>query len=316
MKRFKTRKKTNTFKIIFFIIIVLLSFNATKYLLKNNVKLSPEKYIKYLVANGFNNQVKLEYNNYFDITKPLTLIEHNLEFMATNKNEEENNQETIEYIKKVNESMETPLVYIYNSHDTEKYKIEYKYEYTITPDVKLTSYILQEKLDNLGIKSIVETRSVNKILENNNWPYRESYKASKSLIEDAKNKYPSIKYFIDIHRDSSNYDKTILEYNNKKYAKILFVVGLEHDNYEYNLNIANKLNEMLNQDINNITRGVTKKEGLGVNGVYNQDVSKNALLIEIGGVDNTIDEVSNSVNLLGEVLSRYIKEDNNAKTKA
>ena len=46
---------------------------------------------------------------------------------------------------------------------------------------------------------------------------------------------------------------------------------------------------------------------MNVNGIYNQDLSPNTLLIEVGGVDNTIEEVYNTIEALANVLNKYIK---------
>ena len=93
----------------------------------------------------------------------------------------------------------------------------------------------------------------------------------------------------------------------KRYAKILFVVGLEHDNYKANLDSANKLNELANKYYPNLSRGIYKKEGPGVDGVYNQDISSNSILIELGGIDNNIDDVLNTTEAISNILYYYIK---------
>ena len=312
MKKFKTKKKYKKIKILIYVLLIYLSFKTTYKFLAKDIKINPEKYIKSLLNNGLNNQLnKNNYTNPINFTSPLSLIQNNLDFKVSNTNNHNNNvvNETKEYVETVNEKMDNPILYIYNTHDSEEYKIEYKYEYSIVPNVKIASYVLQEKLDNLGIKSIVETTDIKTILNDNNWLYRDSYRASRILLEKVKDSNPTIKYFVDIHRDSSKYDKTSLEYNNKKYAKVLFVVGLEYDNYESNLNIANKLSDEINKKIPDLSKGILKKEGIGVNGIYNQDFSPNLLLIEIGGQDNTIYEVANTINILGEVLYSYIKEN-------
>ena len=46
-----------------------------------------------------------------------------------------------------------------------------------------------------------------------------------------------------------------------------------------------------------------KKTGANVNGVYNQDLSPNCILIEVGGVDNTIEEVNNTMDAIADTLS-------------
>ena len=47
-----------------------------------------------------------------------------------------------------------------------------------------------------------------------------------------------------------------------------------------------------------------------MNGVYNQDIDKNVLLIELGGVDNTTEEISNTLDVFVKSLKEYIGETN------
>ena len=304
MKKFKTKKKNKRYKIILFIIIVFFSYFLISKYLVNSSKFDPKRYINSLLNNGFNNQLKNQENKNNNIN-PISLFEYNL---SLKPNDKELEQQTIRYVEKVNSSTKNPLVYIYNTHESEEYKIDYKYEYSIIPNVKLSSYMLQEKLEQLGIESIVETSSIKEILDQNNWIYKNSYKASRILLEKRKEEYNTLNYYIDIHRDSSNYEKTTIKYDNKTYARVLFVVGLEHDNYQENLDLVSKLNNMIEEKVKGISRGISKKEGLGVNGVYNQDFHNNCILIEVGGVDNNIVEVSNTINILGDIIASYIKE--------
>ena len=175
----------------------------------------------------------------------------------------------------------------------------------------MASYLLKEKLNQKGISTIVEDTNLTEFLELNNWNYAASYRASRIFMLDKQNTYSSLKYYIDIHRDSINKALSTVNINNKPYARILFVVGLEHKNYEQNLNLANKINDLFNKHYQGLSRGVLKKEGQNVDGIYNQDISPNAILIEVGGVDNNIDEVMNTINAIADVLSIYIKENNN-----
>ena len=102
---------------------------------------------------------------------------------------------------------------------------------------------------------------------------------------------------------------TTITINGKNYAKVLFVVGQDHDNWAKNMDIANKINNLINNNCNGLSRGILKKSGYGVDGIYNQDISSNSILIEIGSTDNTIDEVLNTINVLSNVLYKYIKEE-------
>ena len=197
-------------------------------------------------------------------------------------------------------------VYIYNTHQTESYSYHRINEYNINETVLLASYMLREKLRLKGINAFVETTNIKEILNQNNWKYKQSYSASRILINAfLTNNNP--KLIIDLHRDSGSYEKTTISIDNVNYAKILFVVGKKNPGFESNYNIANKLNELIKNKNPLLSRGITLKDGPSVNGIYNQDINPNMVLIEIGGEYNTISEVNNTLDILSAVLYDYIK---------
>lgn len=204
---------------------------------------------------------------------------------------------------------EKPIVYIYNTHQTENYKYEKISSYNIEYSVMFASYILEEYLEHNGINTLVETNLISNILKENSFSYADSYKASRILLEKSFKENNSLKYFIDIHRDSIDYNSTTCDIEGKKYAKILFVIGKDNPNYEKNNELATKLDERLKRINPCISRGIMQKSGKGVNGVYNQDFNHNTILIELGGKDNTIDEVNSTIKILSSVLTEYIKEE-------
>jgi len=171
----------------------------------------------------------------------------------------------------------------------------------------MTSYLLRENLNKEGISTIVEEANMSEILKQNNWNYSYSYQASRIVMEEKKKKYNSLKYFIDIHRDSIKKPYNTITIENKNYAKILFVIGKEHPNWNKNNELATNLNKILNTNYQGLSRGIIIKEGTNVNGIYNQDISPNCILIEVGGVDNTIEEVNNTMIVLSQILKKHIK---------
>lgn len=199
------------------------------------------------------------------------------------------------------------LIYLYNTHQTEEYSEKELVEYSIRPTVMVADYIIQDILNKNNYKTIVEERKIKDILNQNAWNYSSSYKASRILLEDIKLNNPSLKYFIDIHRDSLTKDKTTTTISDKSYAKILFVIGLENNNYEKNLKFTEEINTCLNQNYPTLSKGIYKKQGAGVNGIYNQDFSPYTILVEIGGYENTINEIMNSSNAFSICLMEVIK---------
>lgn len=201
-----------------------------------------------------------------------------------------------------------PLVYIFNTHQTEGYQSNFLESFNINNTVYFASHILGEYLSDLGLGTVVEENAVVDILNANGWKYGRSYKASRILLENAYRENPSLKFFIDLHRDSASYERTVLDIDGKKYAKMLFVVGLEHDNYQANLDLANKLNEKLKAFNPSISRGVLTKKGPGVNGIYNQDFHPSTILVEVGGQYNNIEEVNNSLKVLANAIYEVMGE--------
>lgn len=58
----------------------------------------------------------------------------------------------------------------------------------------------------------------------------------------------TIKYYIDIHRDSARKENTTKVINGKSYAKLYFVVGQAHENYEGNLMFAKEMHDKLEKN--------------------------------------------------------------------
>lgn len=193
-------------------------------------------------------------------------------------------------------------VYIYNTHDTEKYNLPYTSDHSITPDVTLASKILKEYLKNYNIDSYIETSSMKEYLSKNKLKYTDSYKASRYFLE--KNLTKDYKLILDIHRDSLRHKYTLYEKDNKKYARILFIIGASNKDYKKNKLIADNLNTRLNNEYKGISRGVTLREDIS----YNQDLNNKIILVKIGGIDSTLEEVNNTMEVLAEIINDYIKE--------
>lgn len=292
--------------------------------ISNQKNISNSEFVRLLLAEGNPNFTvqKKEKKNFLDsflslfhidLVNPFQMIKSNYSYQdyADNSSDEEEQPTGSEYVEDPYPEKEVtePIVYLYNTHQLEEYKQENQESYNVTPNVMMLSYIVREKLNDKGIPTIVEENDVSAFLQANNWSYASSYKVTRLLMEDAKTKNPTLKYFIDLHRDSVSKSISTATINGKNYAKILFIIGLENLNYQENLTVTTTINNMLEEKYPGITRGIYKKEGKGVNGVYNQDFDKNTILFEVGGPENTIEEVLNTADAISTVLAEYIKGD-------
>ncbi len=327
MKKFKSKKmikKSKKRKILKFIIFILMTYLFSYFTfnyLNNKISYTSNKNFLNLLLNesNFKKENKLSMFNIIEdatnisFTNPISIldrgIKNNIIKISTTNEDDYNNYTELEKVSNRVENNDTreikdPIIYLYNSHQLENYTK--KDDEENTPNVMLTSYRLKDKLEEYNINSLVEEEDIQEILRINSWSGSSAYKASRILINNAIENYDTLKYFIDLHRDSVGYNSTTLITDDKKYAKLYFVIGLEHENYEKNLEFATNLSNMLNKEINGISKGILAKQGKNVNGIYNQDINGNTLLIEVGGVDNTIDEVYNTIDVLAKVLNNYI----------
>ncbi len=307
-KTFVTKKKSHKKrKYLFFLSMFLLGTISTfKFLDKNIQKIDNKEFVEILLSEANLNQ-KNVINKV--INKALTKYQN----PATLLFKDFNSQETILPSSKEENAnsppSSLPLIYIYNSHQTEEYKASNFVEFSINPTVMMADYIFEDIFSQNNYPTIVEQRSIKDILNKNNWKYNYSYVASRLLMEDTLLNNPTLKYFIDVHRDSLSKDKTTITINDKNYAKTLFLIGLENPNYLENLAFTEKINNKLNEKYPSLSKGILKKGGEGVNGVYNQDFSKYTILIEIGGPENTPTEVLNSSLAFAECFLEVINSE-------
>jgi stage II sporulation protein P len=194
------------------------------------------------------------------------------------------------------------VVFVYHSHPQESFlpelegitKIDEAYdnnnkEKTITS----VGQRLTDTLTKLGIGSLHSDKQ---------YAWRMAYNESRKTVKAVMQNNEQLSYFIDIHRDSMRREKTTLTHEGKDYAKIFFVIGQKNPNYKQNEAFANELHNRIEAKIKGLSRGVVRKNA-GSNGEFNQSLSPKSILIEIGGVDNTLEEGYRTADVFAEVLA-------------
>ncbi len=305
-RKFKGKRKRKISKLykLFFLLVALFFFIK---LLKIKIHFELDNtLIKYIIndnnytSNNNIYQTFLKKTLHEKINDPSSLLAFNFH---SRKTEEETKQVDNNIVQE-----NKPMVYLYNSHQTESYSMDYMEDYNINPSVLMAAYMLKERLDNMGIYTIVEEANISDYMQQHDMKYYQSYEASRHYLVEAMEKYDSIKLFIDIHRDAISHEYSTINIDGEDCAKIMFVVGKEHANYLNNLEKVELLNQMISDKYPTLSRGVLQKEGKDVNGIYNQDLGSNIMLIEIGGNYNNINEVLNTIDKIAPIIGEYINE--------
>lgn len=280
-------------KFILFCLFFLISFYITGSKILNtsliNYLIYDEEQISSMKYNNMLKEISKSIVN--DVVKETTILDNNI---IINKN----NSSFVNLIKK-----DDYKVYIYNTHDEEGYSNKGFEVYNTTPTVKLASYMLKDELKNLGINALVEERPVIKEIKKQGLPYYYSYDISNKYCKEIKEKYPSIIYFIDLHRDGIDKSLSTVTINDKAYAKMMFLLGMNHDDANKNLEVVTKLNNYLNDNYKGLMRSIYKRNDI----TYYQELSSHNFIIEVGGQDNTYQEVYNSVKALAKALESDLK---------
>lgn len=318
----KKRKKHKLIKILILILVCYFSFESTTYyVLKSQLATSNEEFLQnmlrdsnhYLLYQKSEENVIAKIGKYFmdfDLEKPLSLLgvptveEQTKEEMVF---QEDPDATFVSNPVEKTDVSSSPQVYIYNTHQTESYSMKTLEPYNITPSVMMASYLMKEHFQKEGIETIVEETNISDYMKEQGYQYAESYVASRTFVESILKKYPDLKLIIDLHRDAIPHDSSTITIGEKNYAKVLFIVGMNNPNYQANLSLAQSISDLINQSYPKLSRGIMSKSGSNVNGLYNQDLNGNMILLELGANENTIDEVQNTVEAIVPIISAYLK---------
>lgn len=318
----KRRKKHKLIKMLILILVCYFSFESTTYyVLKSQLATSNEEFLQnmlrdsnhYLLYQKSEENVIAKIGKYFmdfDLEQPLSLL--GVPTVEEKEKEEMVFQEDPDAtfvsnpVEKTDVSS-SPQVYIYNTHQTESYSMKTLEPYNITPSVMMASYLMKEHFQKAGIETIVEETNISDYMKEQGYQYAKSYVASRTFVESILKKYPDLKLIIDLHRDAIPHDSSTITIGEKNYAKVLLIVGMNNPNYQANLSLAQSISDLINQSYPKLSRGIMSKSGSNVNGLYNQDLNGNMILLELGANENTIDEVQNTVEAIVPIMSAYLK---------
>ncbi len=212
------------------------------------------------------------------------------------------------------EDTSEPQVLIYHTHATESYQPYYCDWYDLAYNARNTDNaqnmvavgdVLAQKLTEAGIGVIHDST------QHDNPSYTGAYDRSRETIQKYLDQYPSIKVILDIHRDALQGDNVITapatEIGGKKTAQLMMICCAddgsgELPNFKNNLTFACALQKQMESTYPTLTRPILFDERS-----YNQDMAPGALLVEVGGHGNTLNEAKNAIALFADSLIQVLK---------
>lgn len=164
------------------------------------------------------------------------------------------------------------------------------------------------------LKSILESKYGIKVLHNgtvNDNDFNNSYGTAYNTITSILKGNKEVNIIFDLHRDAigdvKHPLKVTTKYKGETVAQVMFVVGtnknLYHPGWQKNLGFAIKLQKQLN----NICPGIARPINISENR-YNEHVRPGALIIEVGGNGNTLEECKASMKYVANAINNIIKD--------
>lgn len=139
-----------------------------------------------------------------------------------------------------------------------------------------------------------------------------AYERSLAGILPILARYPSIRLVIDLHRDSASRDATTAVVRGEAVARVLLVVGtdklLPHPAWRANAAFAALVADALDRAAPGLVRRPDGHPYLAEDGRYNQHVAPGAVLLEVGGVGNTMEEELRTARIVAPVLAELLRE--------
>ena len=210
------------------------------------------------------------------------------------------------------EPSDGPLVLVIHTHGTEAFMPEGATYYTDEGELARSSD-LRENMIAVGAEfvRVLEEKGIEAIhctIMHDKESYRESYSRSAETIRQYLERYPSIRYVFDLHRDSimkstEELVSAVTYVDGERVAQVMPVVGSGFTGYEHNLSFALKLRTLLNQGHTSISRPVCLRESQ-----YNQSLAPVSLLLEIGTSGNSLSEAKRAAVLSAEAIAVLIEQ--------
>lgn len=204
-------------------------------------------------------------------------------------------------------------ILLYNTHTSESYanSDKYQFEYTGIRRTTDANYnmlrIAKEFASNLTTKGFI---AIQETTPHDYGTYTSAYAKSRITLQNAITSYGGFGIAIDVHRDAIEDLDFSPKVNIKgiNVARVMLVVGAGSKDspnpyFEDNLKLALKLNYLGEQVYPGLFRPMYIR-----NSVYNQDLNKYSLLIEIGASGNTIEEAQNATRCITNLLNIIYKD--------
>ena len=193
---------------------------------------------------------------------------------------------------------EGPQVLIVHTHGSEAYTMPPGQEYQATSEYRTTDTDYNVVRVGDEIAAVLALYGISVVHDRSMYDYPQyngAYDRSLASIESYLEKYPTISFVLDIHRDAisdseGNPYKVISQEPEGTAAQLTLVMGsdgsgLAHESWKENVKLAVAVQNTILAEHPTLMRPITLR-----NSRYNQHCTTGSLLVEVGAAGNSLDE--------------------------
>lgn len=191
-------------------------------------------------------------------------------------------------------------ILIYHSHTTEAYDTDEPRKMDLGQTVAAVGDELAKEFEKQGF-TVIHDKTIHDL------DYNSAYAKSRDTMSKYFEKFKDFDFVVDLHRDDGPSKANVTtKINNEDAARLIIVTTTSDPRYKAHMSNINAIFEVAKREYPTLFREKNLHTNYSGTRYYNQDLSDNALLLEVGATSNKLQEAKNSMKYVARVVAEVI----------
>ena len=203
---------------------------------------------------------------------------------------------------------DAPQVLILHTHGSEAYTMPEGQEYVSTGSFRTADASVSVMRVGDEMAAVLSEHGISVLHDRalyDDPAYNGAYYRAEDAIEAYLEKYPSISFILDVHRDAledkAGHQYKVITREDPSCAQVSLVMGSSWEGWQENLKLAAAVQQHLTDQYPTLMRPVTVR-----NSDYNEYFTPGSLLVEVGAAGNTLDEALAAARLFANGFAEVV----------